>query len=314
MKHRMSFEHGTLCQWANVTLPNLIRFEICTYPDAKTVDFWVSRTIQTTGTWERELVNSMLETLHSESSKRPILIDVGANIGVFTLAAAVSGFQVHAFEPVPRNAEMLRQSLIRNRVDSLVTLHTYALGSPSTREVKMGTHNSNQGAVSHERIMNHWSRFGGVAVASATLDEIAVSNPRLSRPVFLKLDIEGAECHFFEGAKMFLQTNFIIGVIMELQPTTKRCCIEQQWTEKYGPFSMLNNKHGLCPRSKFGTFMHVQSVCNTSSPWDVRWEACPEDDLTSSVRRRRAAAVVPSRPRIPSLSDFVMERFTPFGV
>src|SRR5215472_15515658 len=47
------------------------------------------------------------------------VLDVGANIGVFTLFAAKHGAQVYAFEPVPPTFEVLQHNLRLHRLDSV---------------------------------------------------------------------------------------------------------------------------------------------------------------------------------------------------
>jgi FkbM family methyltransferase len=64
------------------------------------------------------------------------VIDIGANIGAFTVAALRAGAgQVHAFEPLPENLEMIRQNLELNQLQDHVQLHDQAVsedGQPAT--------------------------------------------------------------------------------------------------------------------------------------------------------------------------------------
>jgi FkbM family methyltransferase len=48
-----------------------------------------------------------------------IVLDVGANIGVFTLFAARQGAQVYAYEPVPPTFEVLQHNIHLHRLDSV---------------------------------------------------------------------------------------------------------------------------------------------------------------------------------------------------
>ena len=49
-----------------------------------------------------------------------IVLDVGANIGVFTLFAAKQGAQVYAYEPVPPTFEVLQHNIHLHRLDGVV--------------------------------------------------------------------------------------------------------------------------------------------------------------------------------------------------
>ena len=51
-----------------------------------------------------------------------VLIDIGANLGTFSLAAAAMGFSVYAFEPMLTNIRAVRQSLCANKFNDRVAL------------------------------------------------------------------------------------------------------------------------------------------------------------------------------------------------
>lgn len=54
--------------------------------------------------------------------KTGIFVDVGANVGMATFAAAVMGFRVLAFEPVFENLQRICDGVYFNRVGDLVTV------------------------------------------------------------------------------------------------------------------------------------------------------------------------------------------------
>lgn len=64
-------------------------------------------------------VQEILEKMKSEG-KMGIFIDVGANVGMATFAAAVMGFRVFSFEPVFENLLSLCNGVYFNRVGELV--------------------------------------------------------------------------------------------------------------------------------------------------------------------------------------------------
>ena len=74
------------------------------------IDNRVSPTIARTGCWECPTVQDMLAMLRAH--RNASLLDIGANIGYYSLAAAASGAaaRVNAFEASPRNVLMLQQS------------------------------------------------------------------------------------------------------------------------------------------------------------------------------------------------------------
>lgn len=67
-----------------------------------------------------------------------LVVDVGANIGYFTLLAANYGCRVQAFEPHELNLALLRSSIALNELDERVRLHQVALGSDEGTSVLKG--------------------------------------------------------------------------------------------------------------------------------------------------------------------------------
>ena len=51
-----------------------------------------------------------------------VLIDIGANLGTFALAAAANGFSVYAFEPMLTNIRAVRQSICANGFTDRITI------------------------------------------------------------------------------------------------------------------------------------------------------------------------------------------------
>lgn len=64
-----------------------------------------------------------------ETSREGLLIDVGAGIGLFSLAAAASGVQVVAIEPEKDNRQLLEDSVAINGLEERVTVLDDILGS-----------------------------------------------------------------------------------------------------------------------------------------------------------------------------------------
>lgn len=51
---------------------------------------------------------------HSNDPIGPVLLDIGANLGWFSLQAAAAGFSVLAVEPMPHNQGAFRRTLSEN--------------------------------------------------------------------------------------------------------------------------------------------------------------------------------------------------------
>ena len=130
------------CFWKEAFLLTF-KWQMCLYNVHE--DQYVSGSIHKFGNWEGHIVTEMIKTL--QQFENSTLLDIGGNIGYYTLAAASAGYPVNVFEPVPLNAAMIQQSIQRNNFKN-VKLHTTAL-SDTIGELGMGTSVSNQGGVKH---------------------------------------------------------------------------------------------------------------------------------------------------------------------
>lgn len=114
-----------------------------------------------------------------------LLLDVGANIGSFTLLASkVCGARTIAFEPGER-APALRKNIALNHLEELVTLHEVAVGDkPGVADFTLGNDAQNRLCADGE---------AGIPVQVITLDSLA------TRPTLIKIDVEGGEEAVFRG-------------------------------------------------------------------------------------------------------------------
>lgn len=68
-----------------------------------------------------ETIQELLERFKGEG-RDGFVVDVGANVGMASFAAAVMGFRVLAFEPVFENLQRICDGIYMNRVGELVTV------------------------------------------------------------------------------------------------------------------------------------------------------------------------------------------------
>jgi len=156
----------------------------------------------------------IVSALYKQGIRPRTLIDVGANIGQFTIASLniFKGLGVHAFEPVEACVEKLR-SFTSGYGD--VFIHPVALGA--TRERTTFYINRYSVASSILRISGkHQSEFSRLAekenktIEVYTLDHF-FSNSALVAPVLLKIDVQGAEKLVLEGGHETLkQVNYVL--------------------------------------------------------------------------------------------------------
>lgn len=129
-------------------------------------------------------------------------IDVGANIGDWTLALAEAvGTQgkVYAFEPLPVMAQALEKTVAVNRLRQ-VQVVPIALASEEG-ETLFSAERGNTGG---SRLGVMAGDFSQITVAARTLDGFLRGERDVARLDFIKIDVEGFESAVLEGAREVL--------------------------------------------------------------------------------------------------------------
>jgi hypothetical protein len=99
---------------------------------------WVSNSIAFNGFYELPLPRRLLKLA---SANGGLMVDVGANLGYFSLmwAASNKSNKVMAFEPSPRTVPFLKQNILENRLEDRISLQTKAVSDTnSTVEFDVG--------------------------------------------------------------------------------------------------------------------------------------------------------------------------------
>ena len=136
------------------------------------------------------------------------IIDVGANVGQFTLAAAYRypNVPIHSFEPVPEAFRSLERNTKRLRD---VCLNPFAVGNKSGLvEFHSNDYSQVSSVLEIDRANNqpNYSREANrkISVPMVTLDE-HFRGISLDAPILLKMDVQGFEREVLWGAKEFLR-------------------------------------------------------------------------------------------------------------
>jgi FkbM family methyltransferase len=138
------------------------------------------------------------EQLFFRSYLRPndVVIDVGANIGFFTLISSIlvgKYGKVYAIEAHPRTYKYLQGNIALNGIENVRTLN-FALGNRSGI-VRLSDRKSDDANL----VITDDS---GITVPIRRLDEIGIEDSSIS---LLKIDVEGYEMFVLEGAEHTLQ-------------------------------------------------------------------------------------------------------------
>ena len=134
-------------------------------------------------------------------------IDIGANVGLYTLAAAHqvgAGGHVHAFEPCSRTFERLRENVRLNGLTN-ISCHRLAL---SHEDAQAQLHMVNGGFDAWNSLGTPYmgETAGSETVQTAKLDTFARKHGLAGRKCAVKIDVEGWEAHVLRGGQEFLST------------------------------------------------------------------------------------------------------------
>ena len=144
--------------------------------------------------------------------KDDVVLDIGANIGYYTLILADlvgKNGQVYAFEPDPENFKLLKKNIEFNGYRN-VKLFNNAVGSKKGK-IKLYISEDNMG---NHKIFQDDSKRNYVEVDMITLDSI-LSKKKID---FMKLDVEGSEPGVIAGGEKTLRNSSNLKFITELYP------------------------------------------------------------------------------------------------
>ena len=149
-----------------------------------------------------------IEFCKKEIKKGDTVVDIGANIGLFTLffskLVGTTG-RVIAFEPDPENFDVLKKNIELNEITN-VTLVQKGV-SNKNESVKLYKSNVSGG---HSLIKNEWAKEY-TNIQTVTLDDYF----RGEEIDMIKIDAEGFELEVIEGGKKLLENNKNMKIISE---------------------------------------------------------------------------------------------------
>ncbi|MBI3861455.1 MAG: FkbM family methyltransferase [Planctomycetia bacterium] len=140
------------------------------------------------------------ELVLNEVRAGDIVVDVGANIGYYTLLFARRvgpAGHVYAFEPDPRNFSLLKRNVLQNGYDN-VTCVPCAV-SERSGSLRLFRNDGNRG---DHRIYDSHDGRQVIETACLALDDFFAD---VARPVnFIKMDIQGAEARAWRGMQRLI--------------------------------------------------------------------------------------------------------------
>jgi FkbM family methyltransferase len=221
-------------------------FVQCTYNSEQ--DIHVSKKINHGGVWEQHKMTDMLGAFRYAAShinnkdelSNVVFVDVGANIGAFSLYAAANKVgTVIAFEPLPPNAGIFVASVLSNPGFSKKIKLLLAGAGRERAEMSMFIDKKNRGgsSFSSEKIQ----RIERIPTTQqqvihncsvVTLDSVV-----RQRVHVMKIDVEGFESCVFAGAQHLFSNFGVVMVFLELWSQLSPCSVNTM--EFVGALNML---------------------------------------------------------------------------
>jgi FkbM family methyltransferase len=161
--------------------------------------------------------------IKKEVKKGDVVLDIGANIGYYTLilAKAVGARgKVYAFEPDPKNFALLEKNVKLNGYQNIELVQKAV--SDKTETIKLFLSSINKG---DHRIYDSKDNRQSIEIHAIRLDEYFKSYK--GKIDFVKMDIQGAEGKAFRGMRKLIKKNRKVKLISEFWPIgLKRSGIE----------------------------------------------------------------------------------------
>ena len=162
------------------------------------------------------LEEHLLEAWRASARGARAVFDVGANAGIYSLAAldAEPTARVHAFEPTPEIAAGLRRTAEINGLDRL-TVHEAAVSNYDGQAILRRCDERVGGNEGMNFIVRDEAGAAAERVVAVRLDSVC-ERLGIERIDLMKLDVQGAEADALEGAAGLLARRAIGTVFMEL--------------------------------------------------------------------------------------------------
>ncbi len=176
--------------------------------------FSIGRTLLTDGIWEQH----MTSLFKSAVREGMVVVDVGANLGYYSLLAArlvAENGRVFAFEPGPENFALLCRSIEANGFRNVIPVQKAV--SDKTGRGKLFVCSEFRG--DHTLYDNSDGRTS-IEIQTVSLDEFF--RDKGNKVDVIKVDAEGAEMAIIQGMKGILEANPDLILFTEFFPRTIR--------------------------------------------------------------------------------------------
>jgi len=159
----------------------------------------------------------------SDLDSNSILLDIGANVGMYTIiAAGVYGAKVYAFEPEPINYSILVKNIILNKLSEKI--YSYPAGISDRdgftnfyiKDTRVGGSNHSIN-VPKDFKLQQMDYVHRITCISYKLDTL-VNKKLIEQPTHIKIDVDGLEYLIIENGIEVIQSKELKSLIIEINP------------------------------------------------------------------------------------------------
>jgi FkbM family methyltransferase len=155
----------------------------------------------------------------NKMKKKDILWDIGANVGIYSLyAAIIKKAKVISFEPMSNSYNVLLKNIDINNLNKKIYTYPIALGNKN--ENGFSIYRSNHAASARHMLINNLEKI------KRKFENVIILKPdffnKISQPSHIKIDTDGNEIKILKGLKIILKSK-----------KTKEVCIEIEQNNSY---------------------------------------------------------------------------------
>lgn len=197
------------------------------------------------------------------------VVDVGAHVGYYSLlAASLVGPEgrVYAFEPEPRNFELLLRNVELNGYQNIVPVNEAFSNQSGMGTLFLTALDSGR----HSMYPNDLPDSGSLRIKTTTADSFLEAQgwPQIN---LIKIDVEGAELDVLSGMSRLLHTSSSLNLILEFNPILLKNAGIDPFRFLKNPFHLVSNSsqfhvycidenNGHLDLDKIGTKQLVESL------------------------------------------------------
>jgi FkbM family methyltransferase len=159
-------------------------------------------------------------------------VDVGANVGSYTILAASTGARITSVEPIPSTAALLRRNVAMNQVAHRVRIVECGLSDHAGIE----RFSTDEDTTNHV-LVDSDDAAAGLDMPVSTLDEVLGDDV----PAVIKIDVEGYERAVLNGSHRTLSASQLLAVIVEMNGSVARYRVNED------DLNAVMRAHGFAP-------------------------------------------------------------------